>query len=59
MQDMWGMQGAWGIQARGAYRRVGHAGHVGHAGRVELTCENSITEISHRFRLISEKKKKK
>ena len=30
----------------------------GHTGRVELTCENLITEISHRFRLISEKKKK-
>ena len=34
------------------------SGRVGHAGHVELTCENSITEISHRFRLISEKKKK-
>ena len=34
------------------------SGRVGHAGHVELTCENSITEISHRLRLISEKKKK-
>ena len=34
------------------------SGRVGHTGRVELTCENSITEISYRFRLISEKKTK-
>ena len=35
------------------------SGRVGHTGRVELTCENSITEISHRLRLTSEKKTKK